>query len=100
MKTCFAIMPFDESFDDIDRIIREVAKDCKLSYVRGDRRHQPGSVLPQIVHDIRCADIVVADITGHNPNVFYELGIAHQLKGPDRVVIITQAAKRDAYDVH
>jgi len=85
---------------NIDHIIEKAAKECGLDYVRGDRRHQPGSVLPQILHDIRHAAVVVVDITGHNPNVFYELGIAHQLKGPERVVLITQSADDSPYDVH
>ena len=100
MKTCFSIMPFGDGFEDIDRIIREAALECGLEYVRGDRQQQPGSIMPQIVHNIRQASVVVADITSHNPNVFYELGIAHQIKGPERVVIITQSAEQSPYDVH
>jgi hypothetical protein len=100
MKTCFSIMPFADGFEDIDRIISEAALECGLEYVRGDRQQQPGSILPQILHNIRQASVVVADITGHNPNVFYELGIAHQIKGPERVVIITQSAELCPYDVH
>jgi len=100
MKTCFSIMPFKDGFEDIDRIIGEAARECGLEYVRGDRRSQPGSVLPRILHDIRHSDVVVADITGHNPNVFYELGIAHQVKGSERVVIITQSLEQSPYDIH
>jgi hypothetical protein len=99
-KICFSIMPYDERFEDIDQIIAESAQDCGLEYNRGDRRLQPGSILPQIMHDIRQASVVVADITGHNPNVFYELGIAHQIKGPERVVILTQSTEDSPYDVH
>ena len=97
---CFSIMPFQEGFDDINRIIAEAAEECGLEYVRSDRRDQAGSVLSQILSDIRSAAVVVADISGHNPNVLYELGIAHQIKGPDRVVIIRQAADESPYDVN
>jgi len=100
MKTCFAIMPFGDGFEDIDRIIGDAATECGLEYIRGDRRQQPGSVVSQIVHDIRSAAVVVADISHANPNVFYELGIAHQLLGPERVVIITQPQDKPPYDVH
>src|SRR2546430_17675107 len=100
MKTCFSIMPFKDGFEEIDRIVGEVAAECGLEYVRGDRRHQPGSILPQILHDIQRAAVVVADITGNNPNVLYELGIAHQIKGPERVVIITQPSVNSPYDIH
>jgi hypothetical protein len=69
--------------------------------VRGDLSQRPGSILAQIVKEISHATVVVADITGLNPNVFYELGIAHQLLGPERVVIIAQKVYvKQAYDVH
>ena len=101
MKTCFSIMPFSNDFKDIEDIICASAKQSGLEYVRGDLSDKPGSIMPQILHEIRRASVVVADITGHNPNVFYELGIAHQIKGPERVVIITQAVDgKKAYDVH
>jgi hypothetical protein len=100
MKTCYAIMPFEASFADIDRIIGEAARLCDLQYVRSDRRLLPGSVMGQVVRDIRAAAIIVADITGNNPNVFYELGIAHLIKGSDRVVLITQAVAKSPYDVN
>ena len=94
-------MPFEEGFEDIDAIIHSVALDCGLEYIRGDRINQPGSIMPQILHDIRRASVVVADITGNNPNVFYELGIAHHIKGPERVVIIKQKNDtKEVYDVH
>jgi len=100
VNICFAIMPFEDGFQDIDRIVRDAAEACGLEYVRGDRRQQPGSVVSQILQDIRRASVVVADISHGNPNVFYELGIAHQIMGPERVVIITQPSGKSPYDVH
>lgn len=99
-RKCFAIMPFEEGFDDIQRIVQNSAEACGLIYFRSDRREQAGSVLRQILHDIRSATVVVADISRHNPNVLYELGIAHPILGPDRVVIIRQSADKSPYDVN
>jgi hypothetical protein len=101
MKKCFSIMPFGESFRDIDRIITEAAKQVNFEYVRGDLSKRPGSILAQIIQEIKHSDIVVADITGNNPNVFYELGIAHQILGPDQVILITQSVnEKQPYDIH
>jgi hypothetical protein len=66
MKTCFSIMPFKDGFEDIDRIIGEASKECGLDYVRGDRQHHPGSILPQILRNIREAAVVVADTATMN----------------------------------
>jgi hypothetical protein len=99
-KICFAIMPFNSKFNDISDIIRASAEECGLTFVRGDHRNQPGSIMPQILHDIRHASVIVTDITDNNPNVFYELGIAHQIKGPGQVVIITHCAQDSPYDIH
>lgn len=94
-------MPFGDSFSDIDRIISEAAKEVNFEYVRGDLSKKPGSILAQIIQEIKHSDIVVADITGNNPNVFYELGIAHQILGPDQVVLITQSINdKQPYDIH
>ncbi len=100
MSTCFAIMPFDAQFVAVDRVVEEAAIECGLEYRRGDLSNGPGVVMQQIVHEIEGAAVVVADVTTGNPNVFYELGIAHQIKGADRVVIITQAIDGEkAFDI-
>jgi hypothetical protein len=88
-KVCFSIMPYDGS-EDIDEIFRHASGECGLKYVRGDHRLTPGRVMPQVLRDIQRSSVVVADISGNNPNVFYELGIAHHVKGTERVVITTQ----------
>lgn len=101
MKSCFSIMPLGDHLEDISQVIRASAKECDLNYVRGDLSKRPGSILAQIIKEIRQAAVVVADITGDNPNVFYELGIAHQLLGPERVILITQSIPaKQPYDVH
>lgn len=101
MKTCFVIMPFHDQFDDIVSIIKQAAKDNNLEYVRSDLGTKPGNIMAQIHHEIKRAAVVVADITGSNPNVFYELGIAHHILGPERVVIINQNIDpKIPFDVH
>jgi hypothetical protein len=101
MKKCFSIMPFGDSFKDIDRIISKAVREVNFDYVRGDLSKRPGSILAQIIQEIKHSDIVIADITGNNPNVFYELGIAHQILGPDQVILITQSInEKQPYDIH
>lgn len=98
-STCFAIMPFNNRFDVVSQVIKESAKKCGLRYIRGDRRTQPGVILQHIISDIENAAVIVADVSDHNSNVFYELGIAHHLRGTGRVVIITQAVPEDVFDI-
>lgn len=57
----------------------------------------PGLITDQIWQGIRRSDVVVADISGHNPNVFYELGLAHALG--KEVILIAQGSERPPFDV-
>jgi len=58
--------------------------------VRGDDLFTPTDILEDIWQSINAAGFVIADITGRNPNVLYELGIAHTLAKP--VLILSQEA--------
>jgi len=58
--------------------------------VRGDDVFTPTDILVDIWQSINGADFVIADITGRNPNVLYELGVAHTLAKP--VLIISRHA--------
>jgi hypothetical protein len=48
-----------------------------LAMVRADQDATPGLISPKMLADLLSARIVIADLTGRNPNVYYELGIAH-----------------------
>jgi hypothetical protein len=49
---------------------------------RADRLSHPGLIDAQVIHRLLTAEIVIADLTGLNPNVFYEIGIRHMAQKP------------------
>jgi hypothetical protein len=101
MGFCFSIMPFKNGFDSVSAAIAKAAERAGMGYLRGDHHKEPGVIMSQVIESMRTAEVVVADITFHNPNVMYELGIAHQLFGPERVVILTQSSEfSEVFDIH
>jgi len=83
--TAFVVMPFGEPWSDgvFDFIGRAVGLlEGKLIAVRADQITRLGRITDQIMGALGSADIVIADITGRNPNVFWELGYAYALGKP------------------
>ncbi|MGV8828234.1 MAG: nucleoside 2-deoxyribosyltransferase [Breznakibacter sp.] len=79
-KFCFVLMPFDSDFDDIYKLgIKQSCSDAGAYCERVDEQIFNESILERIFNQISKADIVIADMTGRNPNVFYEVGYAHAL---------------------
>lgn len=77
-KTCFVLMPFAESYQEVyEQIYKPVCATNGLRCWRVDEIAGPGSITRDIVEGIIDADVIIADLTSQNPNVFYELGIAH-----------------------
>ena len=88
---CFIVMPFSlEWSSDVHRTLSDACQTMDVQAVRGDDLFTPTDILVDIWHNLNGADIVIADITGRNPNVLYELGIAHTLAKP--VLIISRNA--------
>jgi hypothetical protein len=88
---CFIVMPFSfEWSDDVHRTLSGACKAMAVQPVRGDDVFTPTDILVDIWYSLNGADFVIADITGRNPNVLYELGIAHTLAKP--VLIISRNA--------
>jgi hypothetical protein len=88
---CFIVMPFSlEWSGDVHRTLSGACKATAVQPVRGDDVFTPTDILVDIWHSLNGADFVIADITGRNPNVLYELGIAHTLAKP--VLIISRNA--------
>ena len=78
LDTCFVMMPFGQ-WNDVyyKEIYVPAIKEAGFEPVRGDEMFSSGSVVEQIWEQIDKAKVLVADLTGKNPNVFYELGLAH-----------------------
>jgi hypothetical protein len=84
-------MPFDESFDELyQEVLKECLEESNFNVIRVDELYGSKPIMEDILNRIESSEIVVADLTGRNPNVFYELGIAHCRKANDNLVIITQ----------
>ena len=92
--SCFIVMPFSQQWSaDVHRILARACEAVGVRPVRGDDLFTPTDILEDIWQSINAADFVIADITGRNPNVLYELGIAHTLAKP--VLILS----KDAVDI-
>jgi hypothetical protein len=87
-STVAVMMPFT-GFDTVYKTIRMACDDSKLQAVRADDIWENATFMQDIVNLLCRARIVVADFTGRNPNVFYEVGIAHAVGTP--VVPIVQS---------
>jgi len=76
----FVLMPFDAQFSDIYKLgIQAAAAECGVVAERVDEQKFSEPILERIYRQIGNADFIIADMTGRNPNVFYEVGYAHAL---------------------
>lgn len=97
-KTCFVLMPFADGFREVyEKVYRRVCEENGIRCWRVDERLGPGSITRDIVEGILEADIVIADLTGRNPNVFYELGIAHS--AGNKTIMTAQSLKDVPFDI-
>ncbi|WP_413711768.1 hypothetical protein [Rhizobium sp. Rhizsp82] len=104
---CFVVSPIGEDGSPerihadwlLEGIIRPVFKDHFPQYdiVRADKMAAPGLIDTQIIEHLLDAELVIADITTLNPNVFYEIGIRHVSGGP--VVHMVRAGDPIPFDL-
>ena len=86
---CFVIMPFMPELHYFYLYIKHhIESQHSIQCERGDARVLTSLILDKITDYIKDADLIIADISGRNPNVFYELGIAHTLG--KQVILITK----------
>jgi hypothetical protein len=94
----FVLMPFANKFDDIYKLgIKGAAAEAGTYAERVDEQTFAEGMLDRVFNQINKADVIVADMTGKNPNVFYEVGYAHAL---DKIVLlVTQKADDIPFDL-
>ena len=94
-STCFVVMPFRPELNFLYLYLQGYIEEKHgLQVERGDHRILTKPLLEKIRDQILAADVVIGDITGRNPNVFYELGLADAYGKP--VILMTQDPPTDA----
>lgn len=92
----FVIMPFSEDFLELYEMLKKEF-DASFSFTNAGDLDNQQNILKDIVEGIYNAEIVIADLTGLNPNVFYELGLAHAMH--KKVIILTQDIGELPFDI-
>lgn len=93
----FVLTPFHNTFNPTYDAIAKVCNRVGLLCSRGDEEFIRGDVLSHILKELTSASIIIANIDGRNPNVFYELGIAHALDKD--VILITSSLSEVPFDL-
>lgn len=83
LDTCFVMMPFGDWFNRYyQEIYTPAIREAGFEPLRGDELFSTGSVVEQIWEQVTKSTVLLADLTGKNANVFYELGLAHAARKP------------------
>lgn len=95
---CFVLMPFCKKWSDRiwKKHIKPIVEKYGMICLRADDLYGP-NVMEDVAKGIIESRIIIADITGRNPNVFYELGVSHSI-GKD-VIILTQKESDIPFDI-
>jgi len=105
VRRCFVISPIGpegsavrEHADDVfDYIIQPAMAECGIAAFRSDHLQEPGKITEQMFREILNDDLSIAILTGHNPNVFYELAVAHAAGRP--VIVLLQKGESLPFDI-
>jgi len=90
---CFVLMPFTEVWSaEIYQLIKTTIEGLNLQCIRADNLNGP-IIIEDIWTKINQAAFIVADVTNKNPNVMYEVGIAHTVGTP--TILLTQNKRED-----
>ncbi len=97
-KTCFVMMPFKSPFDVYyTSIYKPAIKDSKLVPVRADDLFRPSAIVSDLWQMIQDAEVILAELTTKNANVFYELGLSHAVGKP--VILVSETMDDVPFDL-
>lgn len=96
---CFIVMPFGDPELEVvyEHFVKPAIEDCRLRCERGDDVFGSNAIMDDILQQIERSDIIIADLTRKNANVFYEVGIGHALK--KRVLLLAQSIDDVPFDL-
>lgn len=96
--TCFVLMPFGGWLDDYyEAIYKPAIENAGLEPHRADDLFRPSTIVNDIWSYTKRAKVLLADLSGKNPNVFYELGLAHALAKP--AILVAESMDEIPFDL-
>lgn len=89
-KICFIVCPIGEENSETRKnsdklfthLIEPVCTELDFECIRVDKLNNPNSITSDILNYLKTADLVIADLSEHNPNAFYEIGYRQALNLP------------------
>lgn len=104
-KKCFVIMPFSDTkscteqkwTEIFEYIIKPAVEKSRLGYECERSVAERENIIKGILEALNKANVVIADLTDNNPNVFYELGVRHTLA--NRTILIAQGEEHIPFDL-
>ncbi len=96
--SAFVVMQFTSPYDELyDEVIEPTCKDLGIEAYRARDIYRPSVILQDIIQGLAESDVIVAEITPTNANVFYELGYAHALRKP--VILLAEEGRKLPFDI-
>lgn len=107
MKKAFVMMPIKKVGSTehqhyralFDSVLKPVLHQFGYDTKRADDFQAAGSITRDIIKTISESEIVIADLTDLNPNVFYELGVRHTLRGSGTIMIMDETSTEIPFDI-
>lgn len=96
-RQVFVLTPFSHAHQATFEAIADACKAAGLNAIRGDETLISGDILPHILRQIARSRLVIANIDGRNPNVYYELGIAHAMG--KNVILVSKSPRANPFDL-
>jgi len=97
---CFVLMPFGRKQDgtgrliDFDTVYQQIISPAVgaagLEPIRADEEQVGGTIHKPMYERLMLCEFAVADVTGANPNVYYELGIRHAVRPSSTVILFAE----------
>ena len=105
-KKCFVVCPIGADESDVRKnsdsllkhIIKPICESCEFEVVRVDQINKSDSITNTILESLENNELVIVDVTGHNPNVFYEMGYRARTKKP--MILLRKKGENLPFDIN
>lgn len=98
-RKAFVMMPFSQDLESTYVTVMDACRELALDCTRADSLYDQKPILTNVVESIGSSQVLIADLTGKNPNVFYEVGIAHATRRLESVILVSQTLDDVPFDL-